>query len=162
MTDAAPALVQLLDELARTRGRTVAAFARIRIEAGLTEMEGIVLSAVMRAQRAPTVSQIGRSLGHARQVIQRAADALVARGLVAFEDNPDHKRARLLVPTDAGQAMQRDNDAKGLALAGRLTTGLDGDAVAATARGLGQVRQRLEENLRRIEREADEDPAANA
>lgn len=151
MTDAATALIHLLDELARTRGRTVDAFSRIRVEAGLTDMEAVVLSAVVRAQRAPTVPQIGRSLGHARQVIQRAADSLAARGLIVFEDNPDHKRAKLLVPTMEGEAMQSRNDRKGLDFARRLTIGLDGAAIAAAAIGLGQVRQGLEANLRKLE-----------
>ena len=48
----------------------------------------LVLSAVAGALSPPTVPQIGRSLGHPRQVIQRIADALVARGLIGFEDNP--------------------------------------------------------------------------
>lgn len=157
MTDAAHAFVTLLDELHRTRGRTVAAFSRIRAEAGLTEMEGIVLAAVVRAQRAPTVSQIGRSLGHARQVVQRAADVLAGRGLVAFEDNPDHKRAKLLLPTDEGKAMQASHDAKGLDFARQLTSGLDGATIAATARGLSLVRQGLEQNLRQMERAAEEE-----
>lgn len=151
MTDAAHALIQLLDELARTRGRTLAAFSRIRQEAGLTEMESIVLSAVVRARRPPTVPQIGRSLGHARQVIQRAADGLGARKLVAFVDNPDHKRARLLVPTDQGTAVQNANDTMGLEMARQLTAGLDTGEISAAVQSLAAVRHGLETNLRKIE-----------
>lgn len=158
MSDAAAAMIQLVDELARARGRTTTAFRSIRASRGLSEMESVVLPAVVNAHRAPTVSQIARSLGHARQVIQRAADALQVRGLIAFEDNPDHKRARLLVPTAQGRATQREGDALGLALAGALTRGMDARQLAETAEGLRAIRIALEANLRGLaEAEPDDD-----
>jgi DNA-binding MarR family transcriptional regulator len=120
-------------------------------------MEGVVLAAVVRAETAPTVSQIGRSLGHPRQVIQRAADSLEQRGFLQFEDNPDHKRARLLVPTGAGRAFQQDRDRRGLAVADRLTRGIDAEILAETAAGLRLVREMLQKNLREYEEERTDD-----
>jgi DNA-binding MarR family transcriptional regulator len=50
-----------------------------------------------------TVAQIARTLGLARQSVQRVADALEAAGLVAYEDNPRHRRARLVALTGQGR-----------------------------------------------------------
>jgi DNA-binding MarR family transcriptional regulator len=85
------------DEVARLRGRMRALYADTRAASGIAEMELTVLTAAVNAADAPTVAQIGRSLGHPRQVVQRAANALAERGLVTFADNPDHKRASLIV-----------------------------------------------------------------
>ncbi len=148
MMDRSRHLIALIDELARTRGRTVAAFREIRERHGLSELEMVVLSAVTGAAHPPTVPQIGRSLGHPRQVIQRAADTLADRGLVASRENADHKRAKLLVPTSAGQALKAEADARGLAVAAKLTEGLDEALIARTVAGLRAIREAIEGNSR--------------
>jgi DNA-binding MarR family transcriptional regulator len=51
-----------------------------------------------------TVARTARTLGLARQSVQRVADVLEGEGLVAYADNPSHRRARLVVLTDAGRA----------------------------------------------------------
>jgi DNA-binding MarR family transcriptional regulator len=148
MLTSAQHFIALLDELARMRGRTIGAFRDIREGLGLSEMETVVLSAVAGAAHPPTVPQIGRSLGHPRQVIQRAADTLAERGLVAWRDNADHKRARLLVATESGRALQAQGDAQGLALAAALTAGLDAKLIAQAAAALHAIRATIEKNLR--------------
>src|SRR6476619_7051571 len=97
--DSRHALVGLVDEVLRLGGRLKSTFAGARRAAGLGESESMVLNAVVEADRAPTVSQIGRSLGQPRQIVQRAANALVEAGLIATAPNPDHKRAPLLLPS---------------------------------------------------------------
>lgn len=136
--------VELLDEVARLRGRIASAFAGERGHAGLSELELVVLNAVTGAAQPPTVPQIGRSLGHARQVIQRAATALEGRALVRWIDNPDHKRARRLVATAQGQALKAVANARGLAVAAAVTQGLDPAVLGATVTGLRHVRERIE------------------
>lgn len=145
---AAEIFIELVDEIARSRGRTDLAFRSIRAAHGLTEVESIVLTAVTHAQRPSTVPQIGRALGHPRQVIQRAADALAARGLMEWRDNPDHKRARLLVPTAQGVAMREGDDAEGLRLAAQLTQGIAPELIARAVADLRAIRMGLTENLR--------------
>lgn len=156
MSKQAHLYIQLLDELARTRGRTMAAFRDLRIASGLTDVENIVLTAVTAAVYPPTVPQIGRSLGHPRQVIQRAADALVTRGLIEWRDNPDHKRARLLAPTGTGEQMRHGRDLAGLERAERLASSIDPALLAATVAGLRTIREAIEDDLRTIGETADE------
>jgi DNA-binding MarR family transcriptional regulator len=50
-----------------------------------------------------TVAQIARTLGLARQSVQRVADALADTGLVRYDVNPRHRRARLVTLTEEGR-----------------------------------------------------------
>ncbi|MDR3389652.1 MAG: helix-turn-helix domain-containing protein [Rudaea sp.] len=140
----------------------MAAFSDLRAASGLTDVENVVLTAVTGATRPPTVPQIGRSLGHPRQVIQRAADALVARGLIAWRDNPDHKRARLLAPTATGTQMRERDDRAGLERADRLAASIDPALLAATVAGLRTIREAIETNLRASGEAADIDEQEDA
>ncbi len=140
--------IRLLDEVARARGRISSAFAEGRAETGLSDLEMVVLNAVTGATHAPTVPQIGRSLGHARQVIQRAATALVEQGLLRWISNPDHKRAHRLVATETGLALKARADARGLAIADRLTDGMDIALLEQAVSSLRAIRERLEADAR--------------
>jgi DNA-binding MarR family transcriptional regulator len=50
-----------------------------------------------------TVARIARTLGLARQSVQRVADLLAEAGLVDYEDNPGDRRARLVRLTEGGR-----------------------------------------------------------
>jgi DNA-binding MarR family transcriptional regulator len=54
-----------------------------------------------------TVALIARRRGIARQAVQRVADLLERDGLVAYEPNPGHRRAKLLRPTPQGREALR-------------------------------------------------------
>mgnify|MGYP000335366036 CR=1 FL=1 len=49
-----------------------------------------------------TVPRAADRLGLSRQAVQRVADDLVRDGLARFEDNPAHRRSRLVVITSSG------------------------------------------------------------
>lgn len=136
------------DEVARLRGRMRALYADTRAESGLAEMELTVLTAVVNAADAPTVAQIGRSLGHPRQVVQRAANRLAELGLVAFADNPDHKRASLIVATDAGRTLKAVDHQRAQAVTNALLARIDSATFAAAASQLHAIRAGIEAYLR--------------
>lgn len=52
-----------------------------------------------------TVAQMAQDMGHARQSVQRIADALEKDGLINYKDNPTDKRARLVELTTQGQTI---------------------------------------------------------
>ncbi len=54
-----------------------------------------------------TVAQIARTLGVARQSVQRIADVLTEEKLTAYEENPTHRRAKLLRLLPDGRAALR-------------------------------------------------------
>ncbi|MDE2403203.1 MAG: MarR family transcriptional regulator [Sphingomonadales bacterium] len=141
-------LVGLVDEISRLNGRLKTTFAASRRAIGLGESEMMVLNAVVEAERPPTVPQIGRSLGSPRQLVQRATNALVARGLIETAANPDHKRAGLLVPTARGIAMKREADAAAEALGAGLSAAVDAETAHEATRLLRTIRRALEERLR--------------
>lgn len=69
--------------------------------AGQTSARWQVLAGASHADM--SVAQIARTLGLARQGVQRIADLLEAEGLARYQDNPAHQRAKLLVLTHEGQ-----------------------------------------------------------
>jgi len=114
-TPAGGLLEELVDEVLRLRGRVISSTREMNEERGLSSnSQGLILSAVVRAVEPPTVAKIARSLGLARQSVQRTANELAADGLVRFDDNPHHKRAKQLVATSAGLAAHaRHADSRG-------------------------------------------------
>lgn len=141
-------LIGLIDGTARLQGRLKGAFADSRLSTNLGETELTVLNAVTEAPSPPTVPQIGRALGHPRQVIQRAANSLTAAGLIEARDNPDHKRAVLLMPTAIGITLKQEANRRADAIAADLLTGVDAKLVAEATRLLEAVRHQIEAHLR--------------
>lgn len=66
----------------------------------LTSARWQVLGTALHEQH--TVAAIARSMGLARQSVQRIADILVTEGLAEFLPNPAHRRAKLLSSTEKG------------------------------------------------------------
>lgn len=101
-TPAGDAFSGLVVRLFRLNGLLAAEGEALTRPTGQTTARWQVMAA---AEDAPiTVAQIARTLGLARQSVQRVADALELAGLVRYDENPRHRRARLVVLTDAGRA----------------------------------------------------------
>ena len=137
-------LVAFVDEVGRTQGRLLEATAMFGAAEGLGGAQLTVLAVVVNAQVSPTVPQIGRSLGHTRQAVQRLADSLASLELVEFVDNPDHKRARRLAPTEEGLALYRRVDTQSRGWTARILAAIDPDDIDAATRTLRVVRQFLQ------------------
>jgi DNA-binding MarR family transcriptional regulator len=94
------ALTELVIRTFRLNGLFLAVAEHMARPAGLTAARWQVLGAVLRQPL--TVSDAARAMGLTRQSVQRLADALVADGMAEYVDNPRHRRAKLLRPTQAG------------------------------------------------------------
>src|SRR5919106_3314617 len=104
-TPAGDAFTALLGQvIGLTRRFTVAGEALAK-PAGQTLARWLVLETIQ--DRPATVAQIARSLLLARQGVQRLADLLVRDGLAAYQDNPAHRRAKLLQLTPPGRSALR-------------------------------------------------------
>jgi DNA-binding MarR family transcriptional regulator len=99
---AGEALSALVVRVFRLNGQLAAAGDALARPAGQTTARWQVLAAV--EDEPMSVAQIARALGLARQSVQRVADALEVARLVAYRDNPNHRRARLVELTEAGRA----------------------------------------------------------
>jgi DNA-binding MarR family transcriptional regulator len=86
--------------------RLTAAGEALAKPAGQSLARWVVLETI--EEEPATVAAVARRLGLARQGVQRLADRLVADGLASYEDNPRHRRARLLRITPAGIAAVRE------------------------------------------------------
>ncbi len=104
-TAAGDAFTDLVGQVVRlVRLFTVAGDALAR-PAGQTLARWLVLETV--DERPATVAQIARTLHLARQSVQRVADLLEHERLARYEENPAHRRARLLQLTPRGRAVLR-------------------------------------------------------
>jgi DNA-binding MarR family transcriptional regulator len=102
-TPAGEALTDLMLDLFRATGLILTAGDRLVAPLGLTSARWQVLGAVAAAERPQPVAWLARDLGANRQNVQRIVNDLNADGLVAFETNPHHRRAQLVVLTDRGK-----------------------------------------------------------
>jgi DNA-binding MarR family transcriptional regulator len=102
----------------RLAGHLTAAGDQLARPAGQTSARWQVLAA---AENEPvTVAHIARSLGLARQSVQRVADVLAKEGLADYQENPAHRRAKLLRLMPKGRAVLRSIQAAQQPWADRL------------------------------------------
>ena len=101
-TPAGEALSGLVLDLFRLNSRLLTAGDRMVGGLGLTSARWQVLGAIVEAERPQPVAWLARDLGANRQNVQRIVNDLHREGLVAFETNPHHRRAQLVVLTEKG------------------------------------------------------------
>lgn len=98
----------LVRELALTifaaNGRLVGAGNELVAHLGLTSAWWQVLAALRYSTVPLPTASLARNMGLTRQAVQRIVDVLAERGLVEFQANPHHQRAKLVVLTRKGLA----------------------------------------------------------
>jgi DNA-binding MarR family transcriptional regulator len=102
-TPAGDALTNLMLDLFRLNSLLLTAGDRLVAPLGLTSARWQILGAIVAIERPLPVAWIARNLGANRQNVQRIVNDLHKDGLVAFEPNPHHRRAQLVVLTDKGR-----------------------------------------------------------
>lgn len=102
-TPAGKALTGLILEIFRLNGRLLSAGDTLIGGLGLTSARWQVLGAITLSDGPQTVAGLARGMGLNRQGVQRVVDEMNGEGLVAFKSNPSHKRAHLVVLTEAGR-----------------------------------------------------------
>ena len=90
-------------ELFRLNGILLSEGDRITRDLELSSARWQVLGALELADRPRSVSQIAREMGLTRQSVQRVVNELSDYGLLAFQDNPDHRRSKNVVLTTKGR-----------------------------------------------------------
>jgi DNA-binding MarR family transcriptional regulator len=102
-TLAGEALTGLILEVFQLNGLLLVSGDRLVAGLGITSARWQVLGAIALAQAAQPVAWIARRMGLNRQGVQRIVNELVEEGLVGFENNPNHRRAKLVVLTRRGR-----------------------------------------------------------
>jgi len=102
-TPAGDALTSFILDLFRLNNLLLTTGDRLVAGLGLTSARWQVLGAIVAGERPQPVAWLARNLGANRQNVQRIVNDLQKEGLVAFEVNPHHRRAQLVVLTDKGR-----------------------------------------------------------
>jgi DNA-binding MarR family transcriptional regulator len=136
------AVTRLIFELFRLNGRLQAAGDRLTGDLGLSTARWQVLGAIKFGVF--TVSQISRAMGLTRQAVQRVVHDLVGLGLVSLEDNPEHRRAKLVHLTEAGRAVIKKMDRRQAVWSDWLADAATVSNIDAAAGVLFKLRSRLE------------------
>jgi len=130
--------------LFRANGLVLAAGHRLAEQEGLTAARWQVLGAVALAGRPLTVPQIARRMGLTRQAVQATVNQLHRDTLIETSDNPDHRRSPLINLTERGRQQYAALDRQQIAWINELSAGLKLSDLAAAARLLQDLSDRLE------------------
>ena len=145
-TPAGTALSGLVLNLFRVNGLLLTTGDRLVAPLGLTSARWQMLGAIDRAERPQPVAWLARNLGANRQNVQRIINDLHKDGLVAFEPNPHHRRAPLVVLTEKGrQTLDAARRLQGPWISG-VASGLRVEEIEAAQRVLTVLRRTLEGN----------------
>ena len=135
----------LVIEVFRLNGDLLAAGDTLVGDLGLTSARWQVLGAIALSPVPLPVAHIARNMGLTRQAVQRLVDEMRADGLVRLEPNPHHRRAMLVVLTDAGDAAYGAASARQGRWADTLASGLSAKSFEAASELLREMQRRLDE-----------------
>lgn len=144
-TPEASALTELILEVFRLNGQLLSAGDRLTKPIGLTSARWQILGALELAGQSLTVPQIGRRMGISRQAVQRITNDLEGLGFITFESNPDHARAKLVVPTTKGREALNHIDAMQIEWSNDLTKGMDVTGLSKAVDVIREMRSRCEQ-----------------
>lgn len=140
-TEETAAMTELIFETFRLNGCLVAAGDRLTADLGLTSARWQILRAISEQPR--SVAQIARLMGQSRQAVQRIADVLVEEGFAAFSVNPDHKRAKLIGPSQRGREILEEIDRRHTRWVKRLAASFGTGRIDSAKWLLQSLRRRL-------------------
>ena len=140
-------MTSLIMDVFRLNGRLLVAGDRLVSDLGLTSARWQVLGAIALAEKPETVAWHARAMGLHRQGIQRIVNELEAEGIVAFQPHPRHKRAHLIILTEAGQKLFDDAMDLQVPWVNSLTEGLKLTDITTTQKLIGEVKSRLEKEI---------------
>ena len=128
----------------RVHGALIATGDRIGAGQGLTSARWQILGTLTLAGEPLTVAQIARLMGLTRQAVQRVTNDLEQAGMLAMQDNPAHKRARLAWLTDEGRAAYAEVMTEWSRLAAILAVNLPDTRITETIACLETLKDELQ------------------
>ncbi len=102
-TEQGQTFTQIVLALFKLNGLLVAEGDQITKEYALSSARWKILGALALSSSTMTVPQIANKMGQTRQSVQRLADAMQKDGFLDYQENPYHKRAKLVVLTSKGE-----------------------------------------------------------
>ena len=145
-TPSGNAVTNLVLDLFRLNNRLLTAGDRLVAELGLTSARWQVLGTIVARGQPLPVAWLAREMGANRQNVQRIVNDLEREGLVEYQPNPHHRRAQLVVLTEAGKKAFDEAMRLQAPWINRLTEGLRVPDIETTHKVITTIRQRLEGN----------------
>ena len=119
------AFTEVVVEIFKLSGLLATEGDRISAPLDLSSSRWKILGALARSGEALTVSQIARNMGQSRQAVQSLVNVLSDQGLIELNDNPHHKRAKLVVLSAAGESLYSKMNQIQIPWANQHASGLD-------------------------------------
>lgn len=141
-SEAGTAFTALILETFRLNGRLLAAGDELCRDLGLTSARWQVMGGIDGGPL--PVAHIARNMGLTRQGVQRIANELAADGLVTFEDNPHHRRAKLVRLSERGRSLLETISRRQAEWSNRIADGLAAGTIETAAEILAALRRRVE------------------
>jgi DNA-binding MarR family transcriptional regulator len=138
-------LTTLILDVFRLSSRMLAAGDRLVAGLGLTSARWQILGAIVEAGRPQPVAWLARDLGANRQNVQRIVNDLEREGIVAFEANPHHRRAQLVVLTGKGKETFQAAMKLQAPWVNGLSDGLQAGEIETTRKVVLALRKKLED-----------------
>lgn len=119
---------------------------RLVADLGLTSARWQVMGTIAAVQSPQPVAWLARDMGANRQNIQRIVNDLETEGLIAFEPNPHHRRAPLVVLTEKGRQAFEAAMRLQVPWINRISEGLEVRDIETTHSVVQAVRRKLEDD----------------
>jgi DNA-binding MarR family transcriptional regulator len=143
-TPSGKATIALILEVFRLNGRLLAAADRLVSRFGLTSARWQVLGAIALAPTPEPVARLARNMGLTRQGVQRVVNELIREGIVALQENPHHRRAKLVLMTEKGKTAFAAAVQMQIPWVNALTEGIEPDHILAAGSLLELLRNRVD------------------
>lgn len=134
----------LIHEVYRFNGRLLAVGDRLGAKLGLTSARWQVVAAIAVSPAPESVASLARNQGLRRQGVQRIVNELAEEGIVAFQENPHHRRAKLVTLTKKGETVYEAATRIQKPWMSALSKGLDAQSIVAASQIIRTLRKRLE------------------
>ena len=132
-------------DLFKLNSRVLTAGDRLVSDLGMTSSRWQVLGTIMASEHPQPVSWLARDMGVSRQNVQRIVNDLAKEDLVAFEPNPHHQRAHLVVLTAKGQQIFYEADQRHIPWMNTLAEGIALEDLQAMHRVIMTLAKKLED-----------------
>lgn len=135
---------EIVLELFKLSGLLVCEGDKLTKDLGLSSARWKVLGALALSNQPLTVAEIARSMGQTRQGVQRLTDEMEQEGILAYKDNPKHKRAKLVDLTPKGKKIYNKLEQKQIPWANSNSYDMSAKDMQRTLFVLRQMTQGLE------------------
>ena len=149
------AVADLIVSVFQLNGYLVDAGNRLVMDIGLTSAWWRVLGVLSLSPMPQPVAHIARNMGLTRQSVQRVTDLLAEKGLVRFEANPHHQRAKLVVLTRQGSAAVKAAEERQRPWARDLTVGITLEHISTALQILTHMNKYLAQVISATDEEFD-------